>query len=202
MAHAEKKAVEDIPSLHGRAMDNLDYIRSKMEESVRFTAVPGYGGALMGATAVGAGLVAFYQARPELWLLTWLVEAALAFLIGILSMWQKSRAAASSLNSRPARKFALGFTPPLVAGVVLTFLLVSAGMYFRLPGVWLTLYGTAVVCGGAYSVRPVPVMGWIFIALGAAAVVLPPEFGNWMMIAGFGAAHIFFGLIIAIKHGG
>ena len=190
------------PTLHGRAMDNLAFIRETMERSASFTAIPGYGGALMGATAVVATVIAHNQASIRGWLITWLLEACLAFCIGILAMWQKAKNSGDSLSSAPARKFAYGFAPPIIAGIILTSLLYFKGLFAYMPTIWLTLYGTAVVTGGAYSVRIVPIVGWIFVGLGLLSVFLPTDYGNLLMGIGFGALHIVFGLIVAKKYGG
>ncbi len=198
----EEMVLDEPPSLHGRAMDNLEFIRDAMERSTEFTAVPGYGGALMGATAIGASIIASMQITYRGWLIVWLTEAFLAFSIGFLMMWQKSKLVETSLTSLPARKFALGFAPPLIAGIIITGLLYFNGLFRYLPTVWLTLYGTAVVSGGAYSVKTVPILGWLFITLGAVSIFLPTVYGNWLMGIGFGGLHIVFGLIIAKKYGG
>lgn len=191
------------PRIGDRAIDNLRFIRETMERaSSSFTAVPGYGGALMGATAVGAAIVAANQTTTRFWLLTWLAEALLAFAIGFLAMWQKARLMQNSLVSAPARKFAFGFAPPIFAGVVLTVLLYKANQSAFLPVVWLLMYGAAVMTGGMFSVKPVPAMGACFLVLGAIAAALPLEYGNWLMAGGFGVLQIIFGLIIARKHGG
>ena len=80
--------------------------------------------------------------------------------------------------SRPGRRFALGLVPPLVAGALLSDALLAAGERALLPGVWLLLYGTAVVTGGAFSVRIVPVMGLGFMALGGVALFAPAVWGD------------------------
>jgi hypothetical protein len=185
-----------------RAFDNLRFIRETMERSTHFTAVPGYGGVLMGLTAIAASFIAHNQASVRNWLFVWLAEAALASAIGLFAVWQKSKIANTPLASAPARKFALGFVPPLLCGVVLTFGLWQRGNFEMMIPVWLLLYGAAVVTGGAFSVKVVPAMGWCFIALGAAAFLLPPDYGNWLMLAGFGVLHVVFGFIIARKFGG
>lgn len=198
---SEEEREEPI-NLGDRAIDNLEFIRETMERSTSFTAVPGYGGMLMGVTAVVAAYIAHQQTLVRDWFVTWLVEAALAFAIGLLAMWQKSRIADTSLLSTPARKFALSFTPPLVCGVAITLGLWRYGQFELMAPVWMLCYGASVVCGGAFSVRVIPVMGWFFIAIGAAAFALPAGFGNYLMAASFGFVHIVFGAIIAKKYGG
>ncbi len=189
-------------SLGDRAIDNLAFIRETMERSTSFTAVPGYGGMLMGVTALVAAYIAAQQIYLRDWLVTWLVEAGLAFAIGLLAMWQKSRIVESSLLSTPSKKFALSFAPPLIAGIAITLGLWRYEHYEMMAPVWMLCYGAAVICGGAFSVRIIPVMGWFFLTLGAAAFALPSSFSNYLMAASFGVLHIVFGFIIARRYGG
>jgi hypothetical protein len=202
--HAIQKDLSEAGpvKLSDRAADNLRFIRETMERSTHFTAVPGYGGALMGATAIVAAYIASQQIYLREWLIVWLTEAFLAFAIGILAMWQKSKIAKVSLVSAPARKFAFGFLPPLICGVVITLGLWRFEHYEIMAPVWMLLYGAAVVTGGAFSVRIIPVMGWVFIVIGAIAFALPASFGNILMGLSFGIVHVVFGLIIARKYGG
>lgn len=189
-------------SLGDRAIDNLAFIRETMERSTSFTAVPGYGGMLMGVTALVAAYIAAQQIYLRDWLVTWLVEAGLAFAIGLLAMWQKSRIVESSLLSTPSKKFALSFAPPLIAGIAITLGLWRYEHYEMMAPVWMLCYGAAVICGGAFSVRIIPVMGWFFLTLGAAAFALPSSFSNYLMAASFGVLHVVFGFIIARRYGG
>lgn len=189
-------------NLGDRAIDNLEFIRETMERSTSFTAVPGYGGMLMGVTALAAAYIAAQQVYLRGWFITWLVEAALAFAIGLLAMWQKSRIVESSLLSTPSKKFALGFAPPLICGIAITLGLWRYEHYEMMAPVWMLCYGAAVICGGAFSVRIIPVMGWVFIVLGAAAFAMPAGSGNYLMAASFGLTHVIFGAIIARRYGG
>lgn len=188
--------------LEDRAADNLRFIRETMERAGSFTAVPGWGGAGIGLTAIVAGAIASGQQSPQRWLLIWLIEAALAMALAVLTVARKARAARVPLFSGPGRKFALGFVPPMIVGALLTAALYRDGDLRLLPAMWLLLYGTAVVSGGSFSVRVVPIMGLCFIALGALALVSPRSWGDGYMMAGFGALQIVFGLVIARNYGG
>lgn len=183
-------------------MDNLRFIRETMERSASFTHVSGLGGVAMGAVALTAALVARGMATETGWVLTWIAAAALSLGIAVFSMARKSRAEGMSLFAGPGRKFTRSVTPPLAAGAMLTLVLADAGSTHLLPGLWLLLYGTGIVTGGSHSVRPVPVMGAAFMALGSVALFSPASWGDVYMAAGFGGLHILFGIVIWRKHGG
>jgi len=90
----------------------------------------------------------------------------------------------------------------MLAGAALTALLYQHDLIEALPGAWLLLYGTAVVTGGAASVRIVPLMGAGFMALGLLALFSPAAWGDWYLAAGFGGLQMVFGFVIARRHGG
>lgn len=188
--------------LHAHAMDNLRYIRRTIEQAGSFTAVPGLGGVLMGSTALVAAWIAGPRTAEVGWLMVWLAEAVVALLIGILGATLKSRRAGMPLLSGPGRKFIAGFAPSMIAGVVLSAVLFRAGLGEFLPGVWLLLYGTAVLSGGWASVRVVPIMGACFMTAGALALFWPAAPGDVLLAAGFGGMHIVFGTVIASRYGG
>jgi hypothetical protein len=192
---------EPIP-IDARAADHLRYIRETMESAAEFTAVPGWGGLAMGITALAAAGLAARQTTPRRWLMVWLAEVFVAVAIAAPAAATKARRANSSLFSGPGRKFVLSFGPPIIVGGLLTLVLFQIGAVAVLPGVWLLLYGTAIVTGGAFSVRAVPIMGLCLMALGAAALFAPAGWGNWFMAAGFGVVQSIFGVWIAIRYGG
>jgi hypothetical protein len=188
--------------LHARAMDNLSYIRRTMERATAFTAVSGWGGVTMGGVALVAAVVASRAQTALAWVACWVTSAVLALLIGGWAMAAKARRAGTPLLSWSGRRFVLSFLPPLAVGALLTVVLTRGAMEQTLPGMWLLLYGSGVVSGGAFSVRAVPVMGICFMLLGGAALFGPAHWGNPLMAAGFGGLHILFGLLIARKYGG
>ena len=169
----ENNEVSEPVNISDRAIDNLQFIRETMERSAIFTTVPGYGGVFMGLTAIVAAFIANGQPLVKDWLAVWLIEAVLAFAVGLFAMWQKSKIAKMPLNSAPAKKFAMSFLPPLICGIIITFGLWRFGHFEMMIPVWLLLYGAAVVCGGSFSVKAVPIMGWCFILLGTLAFFFP-----------------------------
>lgn len=189
-------------SMSEHALDNIRYIRETMERASSFTAVPGWGGIVMGGTALIAAVIASYQTSANAWLAVWLIEGVLAIGVGVVAVRRKMRAAHLALQSGPARKFLFSFLPPLGVGAVLTAGLLRAGLISAIPGVWLLLYGTGVVTGGAFSVPVVPVMGFCFMAEGAFALFAPVSWSDPLLAAGFGGLHIVFGVIIARRYGG
>jgi len=189
-------------ALSDRAIENLSFIRSTMERATEFTAVPGWGGMAMGFSALVAALIAASQPVASQWLAVWLGEAAVGAALGAAGMVWKARRSGLPLTSRPARRFLLSFAPPLAVGAALTAVLWRGGLGAQLPGLWLLSYGTAVVTGGAFSVRAVPVMGLGFMGLGLVAFAVSPAWSNTLLAAGFGGLHLVFGWIIARRHGG
>jgi hypothetical protein len=187
--------------LHAHAMDNLQYIRRTLERAGEFTAVPGKGGVLMGVVGVAASRLAVHQGSAGGWLAVWVYAAIVAMAIGITGAALKSRRFQTPMFSGPGRKFVAGFAPSLLAGAVLTLVFYRAGISGFLPGVWLLLYGAAVLAGGYASVRVVPIMGVCFMLVGTVALFLP-GWNDVLLPVGFGGLHLIFGTVIAVKYGG
>ena len=173
-----------------------------MERAGSFTAVPGWGGVAVGATALAAAWFATRQTSDAAWLALWLGEAVLAATLGSIATVRKARAGGLSLLRGAGRKFLFGLGPPILAGGVLTLALVRLGATHALPGTWLLMYGVGTVAAGTFSVRVVPIMGLCFMLLGMATLLAPPAWGNACMALGFGGLHVVFGILIARRYGG
>jgi hypothetical protein len=191
-----------VPSLQGRAIDDLRFIRETMENAASFTAVSGWGMVGVGATAFAAAAIAVTQPTLRGQLAAWFAAAAISIAISTYAITRKARRANAPLFHAAARKFLLSFLPPMTVGAILTYVLLESGDFGLVPPIWLMMYGTAVITGGAFSVRVVPLMGLMFIAVGAVSLLLPAWTTHWVLGAAFGALHVIFGLIIARRHGG
>ncbi|HUQ88817.1 MAG TPA: hypothetical protein VM096_14770 [Vicinamibacterales bacterium] len=196
-----RKAVKP-GSVGDRAEENLVFIRQAMERSATFTTIPGAGGVAMGVVALAASVVAARQPSSDRWLLTWLVAAAVAAIVGLFAMARKAKRGGNTLAGANARRFALGMAAPLVAGAAITYELWAIRTFAVMAPAWLLLYGAGVLTGGIFSIPIVRAIGMCFMALGIAAIVAPPEWGNAWLAVGFGGLHVGFGAYIARNYGG
>lgn len=197
-------------SLQGRAADNLSYIREAMANSTSFTGVPGWGMVAMGIVALIGGWIATRSgsnSRADIWG----VVAVAGCAAGLVTMTFKSRRRKTPVLFGPGRKFMLNFSPPILVGCLLSIVFYQEHLEHLMPGMWLLLYGAAVINGGAFSISLVPIMGVCFMVLGLVTYVLPntpisPSENIYpydiVLAIGFGALHIVFGVIIALRHGG
>lgn len=197
-----RKTVSDPLALRAEAIDNLNFIRSAMENANSFTAVPGIGSMLMGSTALVASWAAHRSGNLHAWLAIWILEAFLAFAIALWFCYRKAISAGTALLSRPFRRFVLAMSPSVFAGAVITVLLYRSGGSRLLPPIWLLLYGVGVSSAGAFSVRIVPIMGSCFLLLGGVAAYAPFDWSDPLMALGFGGLHLVFGFQIARQYGG
>jgi hypothetical protein len=90
----------------------------------------------------------------------------------------------------------------MMVGALFTLVCFEHGLLGLLPGVWMLLYGVGVVAAGTFSVRIVPVMGLAFMVVGTVALFAPASWTTACMAVGFGGLHLFFGALIARRHGG
>jgi hypothetical protein len=188
--------------LGARAQEHLRVIRTAMERAGSFTAVPRWGGVGMGVTALAAAALAPRGVRGAGWLTVWLGAAALAFAIAVAAIVLKARRSRMPLLGGASRRFYLTLGAPMAVGALLTAALAARGLFDLLPGVWLLLYGAAVLAAGAQSIPIVPTLGYSLLAVGAFALFSPAAWGDAYLAFGFGALQIAFGLIIARRHGG
>ena len=208
-------AAEDRPEntvhLHDHAMDNISYIRQAMDRSSQFTGVPGWAMVMVGVLALLGSFVANLRLNYFWWPNAWAATGAVSMGIAIVALFLKARRHSTIVFTAPGKRFFTCFCPPILAGMILTEILVQYGLYQFLPTMWLMLYGVAVLNAGTFSIPIVPIWGGTMFVLGIVALgvsgMREELFMNYnaadiCMAAGFGVAHIGFGLVIALRHGG
>jgi hypothetical protein len=185
--------------IESRALGTLAYIRTSIESSSSMD-VPGMAGIVMGIIGVLAAIVVSVPRLAPHWLGIWLFAAPVALLFGGALVARQIARRGHTRYLGPARKFLLCLCPSLLAGAVLTWVLWTTRMTSLIPGMWLLLYGCAVLSASTVTIagiaRLICVMGALFVALGSMTFVLPATVHTAMLGLGFGVLHIIFGILI------
>jgi hypothetical protein len=188
---------DNTVAIDSHALGTLNYIRASIEAAGAF-AVPGIAGIAMGGVGVLATVVASLPGLGAYWLEIWLLAAMAAAAIGAVLVARQS--ARVILYRGPARKFVLSLCPALLAGAALTVVFWQEGLTSLIPGMWLLLYGCAVLSASlmtnAAMVRLIALMGALFVVYGIIAFQLPIRWHNYTLGLGFGALHLLFGILI------
>jgi hypothetical protein len=190
----------EAPSaIESRALGTLAYIRASIESSGSMD-VPGMAGIVMGVIGLLAAIVVSTPRWAAHWLGIWLAAAAIALVLGGALVARQTMQRGRASYWGPVRKFLLCLCPALFAGAVLTLVFGTGGMSGVIPGMWLLLYGCAVLAASTVTIaeiaRLICIMGGLFVALGLAAFVLPAAVHTALLGLGFGALHIIFGFLI------
>ena len=163
-------------------------------------------GIVMGIIGILAAILVSLPRWTPHWLAIWLLAAVIALLLGGALVARQIAQRGHTRYLGPARKFLLCLCPALLAGAVLTWVLLTAGMSGVIPGMWLLLYGCAVLSASTATVtgiaRLIGIMGALFVVLGSITFALPPMTHTLMLGLGFGVVHIIFGILIGrMTHG-
>jgi hypothetical protein len=190
---------ETPAAIQNRALGTLAYIRASIESSSSMD-VPGMAGIVMGIIGVLAAVAVSLPRLAPHWLTIWLIAAALALLLGGALVARQIVRRGHSRYLGPVRKFLLCLCPSLLAGAVLTSVFAAAATTSFIPGMWLLLYGCAVLSASTVTTaeiaRLISIMGGLFVALGLMAFALPTMAHTAMLGLGFGVLHIIFGILI------
>jgi hypothetical protein len=186
-------------AIESRALGTLAYIRASIESSSSMD-LPGMAGIVMGIIGVLAAIVVSLPPWSAHWLGIWLAAAVIALVLGGAMVARQMAQRGHARYWGPVRKFLLCLCPAILAGAVLTVVLGTAGMTNVIPGMWLLLYGCAVLSASTVTIagiaRLICIMGALFVALGLMTFALPTAAHMAMLGLGFGVLHIIFGFLI------
>ncbi|MGI4788503.1 MAG: hypothetical protein ACRYFS_06590 [Janthinobacterium lividum] len=195
------------------ARENLRVIRQTMERSTKYSTLSGLSGVLIGLTAIVSVLLTHsilngrFQAHqtlasiyPKLGLL-WLIELALAVCIEFACNKRRARHIGKRVASPLGAHILVAAVPSFVGSAALTVFFALHGMLPFVWGIWMLTYGLAICAVGLFSVRPVSYLGAAFVMAGAITLLLPVQYGLFMMGLTFGGFHIGYGVLMAKRHG-
>ncbi len=201
---------------------NQDYIsdiaaiRVMMERSSKFLSLSGWAGVMAGLYAlVGAYLAyqlvgfvppdtLFTVVDPAETELLYSVALAVAVLIfSVLSAAYLSHRRAErkgeSICNRSSKQMLLHMAPSLVAGGLLTLILLLQGLAAFAAPLTLLFYGLSLFNASQFTFNELRYLGLLLITLGLASVLLP-HLGLLFWAIGFGLLHIVYGVYIHMKY--
>jgi hypothetical protein len=190
-----KSSGHNTVALDTHALGTLQYIRASID-AAGLLAVPGSAGIAMGAVGVLTALLVSLKPLAAYWLQTWLIAGLVAIAFGTALMVHQVVSRGTALYRGPLRKFLMCLCPPLLVGGVLTWQLWLHGQIALIPGVWLLMYGCAVMAASTLTRRALAVMGGLLAVLGVIALQLPLSYQNAALGVGFGGLHLLFGILI------
>ena len=190
-----KSSARNTVALDTHALGTLQYIRASID-AAGLLAVPGSAGIAMGAVGVLTALLVSLKPLAEHWLQIWLVAGLVAIAFGTALMVHQVLSRGTALYRGPLRKFLMCLCPPLLVGAVLTWQLWLRAEFALIPGIWLLMYGCAVMAASTLTRRALAVMGALLAVLGVIALQVPVSFQNAMLGLGFGGLHLLFGIFI------
>jgi hypothetical protein len=197
------------PLQHGDALAALCEVRRAVERSTRYSTFSALSGFLAGGVAVAGsgafGLFAdFVGANPGrglpfvgVWAGVFAAAAAALFILTQLKARQRGEAAWTPI----ARTAAFALLGPGAAGLAASAVLVRAGMYEWLPGLWLLLYGCGLWSVSFFAPLFLRWLGGAFVLVGLAAWLQPQAAALWLGV-GFGVLHAVFGVIVLMRYRG
>lgn len=200
---------------HEEAQERMQEVQRIMERTTLYTLLPG-ASAIIGGVLVLIGCAVSYAMTRSvdfedvlrldmdrqwafcvLWFSIGVVAIAQEIVLAMLAAHRQG----ISPRARPARFAAWSLTPSVFVAAVITLkLMVDAyGHVHYVVPVWMMCYGTGVYTAGLFSVRLPRLLGIAFIALGAAGLLIFPEYGLVLAALSFGLLHIAFGAIVLTR---
>jgi hypothetical protein len=180
----------------------LSEIRSIRGHMARYTEFRGYGPLTLASTGVLALLIASMQGlwaidlehAPLRFLAMWIGAAAVALLFTGVETIARARRIHSFLAIQMLHAAVEQFLPAIVAGLLLTAVLVRAApqSLWMLPGLWQILFSLGVFASCRFLPRGTFWVGVWYLATAMACLAMGPEAAGspWEMGIPFGVGHL------------
>ncbi len=189
-----------------KQLEDLKAIREMMEKSSKFLSLSGLSGIMAGTTAtIGAAIAYFfilshYIDQAEILLLAdALIVLILSISFGIYFSWKKAKKSKQKLFNKVTLRIIYNLSIPLVAGGLVSIILLSQEHIELIAAITLIFYGLALVNASKYTIDEIHYLGLTEIILGIGALIFLNN-GIIFWTIGFGICHIFYGAIMYKKY--
>jgi hypothetical protein len=192
-----------------KALSEIDAIRGQMARAAKFR---GYGPATLAATGVLALVSAAAQSyllkspgrAIGLYLSIWISTATVSVIIICIETVRRARRVHYGLAKEMIHSAAEQFLPAIVAGLLLTFVLVryAPQSLWMLPGLWQVIFSLGVFSSCRFLPRPMFAVGVWYLATGLTCLALGSgewAFSPWAMGVPFGVGQL---LVAVVLHYG
>lgn len=186
----------------------LEYIRSTMAASTRYTNVPPEAHLAAGLVGVIAALASFYALGIEKTVfpaeisendvfrlaLVWGTALVLGSALALFLLARRARKLGVSAWKSPAAMMFSSQVPQFMVAGTLTLALHYHGAVALVPGAWLLCYGLILFGFHYYTGNDHLRQSFWFMLFGAMACFSPLWFSIILLAAGFGGVNLYFGL--------
>lgn len=201
-------------------LDDIVEIRKIMERSTRFLSLSGWSGIFAGLFALLGTILAWWfldggthfydekfralsSGRPISIRLFLILDASavlmLALGFSLYFSWRKTKNQGMKLWTSVTRQLLLTMLVPLIAGGILSIILILKNHINLIAPITLIFYGLALVNAGRFTNREAVMLGMAEIVIGMAAAAWQ-DYGFWFWGIGFGIMHILYGVILFFKY--
>ena len=199
-------------------LQDLAEVRAMMERSSKFLSLSGLAGVLAGLYALlGSYIVwrvlGFDPAKPvdlvsSFWGIPEALLAPVAVAVGVLFFAAgtaiilsagKARSKREKLWNPAARRMIIQLLVPLVCGGTLALIFMARGMAEVTVSFTLIFYGLGLYNAGRFTYGEISSLGLINLVLGLLAA-WKPAYGLLCWAAGFGLAHILYGIYMHYRY--
>ena len=201
-------------------LEDLSRIRGLMERSTRFLSLSGLSGVVAGMVGLAGALIAqqylllhpigaFDEAEVRGGTtgaehVRFLGGLAIAVLVTALAgaawfTWRRGRSTGQGLWGPPARRLLVNLSFPLITGGVFCMALLYHDLAAFIAPATLIFYGLALLNASKYTWDEIRWLGLSEVVLGLLAAFWTGA-GLLFWALGFGVLHIFYGLLMYVRH--
>lgn len=192
---------------------DLVEIRSMMERSSKFVWLSGWAGILAGIYALVAAYIAWgvfsfnlsiTAENTALTILLPVIYLALATFVlagatAILFTYQRAAKRGERIWNATSRRLLANMAVPIITGGLLILIMMDKGLFIFMAPLSLLFYGLALYNASKFTFHEVRILGIVDIMLGLISSYFV-EYGLICWAAGFGIAHIIYGIYIYFKY--
>ncbi len=202
-------------------IEQLQQIRSMMEESSKFISLSGLSGIMAGITALAGSAYGYFiiknTARHSrynkfyfnldgmdtsvFWEL--LIAASITLLVavcfGVVLTIRKTKKKGQKIWSSTGKRLLINLLIPLVAGGVFSLILAYHKIFGLIAPVTLIFYGLALLNASKYTLTDIRNLGLLEIVLGLISAFFV-GYGILFWAIGFGILHIIYGSLMHFKY--